>query len=141
MYIGAVAKLTGASLKAIRHYEALGLLGTVPRSGAYRLYAADEVLLIQLIKQAQGLGFRLAELVQVLAGRSGPPDWLALAAAIEAKQLSVRDEIARLQALAVNLQQVHREILSCLATAATAALAPASPGCELAPPRAGQNSA
>ena len=87
MYIGAVAKLTGASLKAIRHYEALGLLGTVPRSGAYRLYAADEVLLIQLIKQAQGLGFRLAELVQVLAGRSGPPDWLALAAAIEAKQL------------------------------------------------------
>lgn len=144
MYIGAVAKLTGASLKAIRHYEALGLLGTVPRSGAYRLYAADEVLLIQLIKQAQGLGFRLAELVQVLAGRSGPPDWLALAAAIEAKQLSVRAEIARLQVLAVNLQQVHREILSCLATtatAATAALPPASPACELAPPRAGQKSA
>jgi len=29
MYIGEVAKLTGASVKAIRHYEALGLLGQV----------------------------------------------------------------------------------------------------------------
>jgi MerR family copper efflux transcriptional regulator len=127
MYIGAVAKLTGASLKAIRHYEALGLLGTVPRSGVYRRYAASEVLLIQLIKQAQGLGFRLAELVQVLAGRTGEPDWLALAAAIETKQLSVRAEIARLQALEVNLQQVHRDILSCLASTPVAMPA-SSPG-------------
>ncbi|MBP8185420.1 MAG: MerR family transcriptional regulator [Pseudomonas sp.] len=135
MYIGAVAKLTGASLKAIRHYEALGLLGKVPRSGAYRCYTANELLLIQLIKQAQGLGFRLAELAQVLAGHTGAPDWLALAAAIEAKQLSVRAEIARLQALEVKLQQVHREIISCLA--GSAARPTASPACALTPPSVG----
>lgn len=133
MYIGAVAKLTGASLKAIRHYEALGLLGKVSRAGAYRCYTANELLLIQLIKQAQGLGFRLAELAQVLAGRTGEPDWLALAAAIAAKQLSVRAEIARLQALEVNLQQVHRDIISCLADS-TARLT-ANPACELTPSR------
>jgi MerR family copper efflux transcriptional regulator len=139
MYIGAVAKLTGASLKAIRHYEALGLLGAVPRAGVYRVYAANEVLLIQLIKQAQGLGFRLAELALVLAGRTGEPDWLALAAAIEAKQRSVRAEIARLQALDVSLQQVHGEIISCLA--ATVALPAASSVCDLAPLASVQKSA
>lgn len=33
MYIGEVSKLTGASAKAIRLYESLGLLGTVVRKG------------------------------------------------------------------------------------------------------------
>jgi MerR family copper efflux transcriptional regulator len=131
MYIGEVAKLTGASVKAIRHYEALGLLGQVLRAGAYRVYGADELLLIQLIKQAQGLGFRLAELCAVLAGRGAEPDWLALAAAIAAKRLSVRAEIVRLQALDLRLGQVEVEIRSCLAGAELPAtdFAP----CELAP--------
>jgi MerR family copper efflux transcriptional regulator len=139
MYIGEVAKLTGASLKAIRHYEALGLLGAVPRSGVYRLYAANEVLLIQLIKQAQGLGFRLAELVQVLAGRTGEPNWSALAAAIDAKRLSVRAEIVRLQALELSLQQVHGEIIGCLAS--SAASPPTNTACDLAPLNGQQKSA
>jgi MerR family copper efflux transcriptional regulator len=117
MYIGEVAKLTGASLKAIRHYEALGLLGAVSRLGAYRVYAPNELLLIQLIKQAQGLGFRLAELAPLLVGRTGEPDWLAFAAAIDAKRLSVSAEIARLEALDGRLQQVAGEIISCLVAA------------------------
>lgn len=117
MYIGEVAKLTGASLKAIRHYEALGLLGAVSRLGSYRVYAANDLLLIQLIKQAQGLGFRLAELAPLLAGGTGEPDWLAFAAAIDAKRLSVSAEIARLQALDGRLQQVADETLNCLAAA------------------------
>lgn len=114
MYIGEVAKLTGASLKAIRHYEALGLLGAVPRSGVYRVYAANELFLIQLIKQAQDLGFRLAELAPLLVGRMGEPDWQAFAAAIDAKRLSVNAEVARLQALDDRLQQVAGEITHCL---------------------------
>jgi MerR family copper efflux transcriptional regulator len=95
MYIGEVAKLAGASVKAIRHYEALGLLGQVQREGAYRVYGANEILLIQLIKQAQGLGFRLAELCVVLSGHGAEPDWLALAEAIARKRLSVSAEKRR----------------------------------------------
>ncbi|WP_324730542.1 MerR family DNA-binding protein [Pseudomonas paeninsulae] len=85
--------------------------------GSYRVYAANELLLIQLIKRTQGLGFRLAELAPLLAGRSGEPDWRAFAAAIDAKRLSVSAEIARLQALDGRLQQVAGEIVSCLAAA------------------------
>ena len=32
MYIGEIARLAGTSPKALRHYEALGLLGDVRRS-------------------------------------------------------------------------------------------------------------
>lgn len=96
-------------------YETRG--DSVPRLGSYRVYAANELLLIQLIKRTQGLGFRLAELAPLVAGRTGEPDWLAFAAAIDAKQLSVSAEIARLQALDGKLLLVAGEIARCLAAA------------------------
>ncbi len=60
--IGQVAQLTSVSAKAIRHYEALGLLPFVVRLGSYRHYDQAHVLAIRLIRQAQDLGFTLAEL-------------------------------------------------------------------------------
>ena len=68
MYIGEIARLAGTSPKALRHYEALGLLGDVRRSGAYRVYTQQDLAQVKLIRQAQVLGFRLAELLPVLAG-------------------------------------------------------------------------
>ena len=129
MYIGEIARLTGASAKAIRHYESLGLLGRVERAGAYRHYREAELQQVQLIRQAQGLGFRLAELVALLGGRTGEPDWLALAQAMARKRASIASEVARLQALDLRLQAVSEEILGCLETA-PAVLAQ----CDLAPP-------
>ena len=129
MYIGEIARLTGASAKAIRHYESLGLLGRVERAGAYRHYREAELQQVQLIRQAQGLGFRLAELVALLGGRTGEPDWLALAQAMARKRASIAGEVARLQALDLRLQAVSEEILACLETA-PAVLAQ----CDLAPP-------
>lgn len=38
MRIGEIARRTGASAKAIRLYEARGLLGAVARAGSYRQY-------------------------------------------------------------------------------------------------------
>lgn len=129
MYIGEIARLTGASAKAIRHYESLGLLGRVERAGAYRHYREAELQQVQLIRQAQGLGFRLAELVALLGGRTGEPDWLALAQAMARKRASIAGEVARLQALDLRLQAVSEEILGCLETT-PAVLAQ----CNLAPP-------
>ena len=129
MYIGEIARLTGASAKAIRHYESLGLLGRVERAGAYRHYREAELQQVQLIRQAQGLGFRLAELVALLGGRTGEPDWLALAQAMARKRASIASEVARLQALDLRLQAVSEEILGCLETT-PAVLAQ----CDLAPP-------
>lgn len=112
MYIGELAKLTGASPKAIRHYEALGLLGAVQRSGVYRVYADRDVLLLRLIRQAQGLGFKLSEL-HFLKNSQSQPDWQQLKRLLASKRLSIATEIERLERLDGQLEALSQEISTC----------------------------
>jgi len=115
MYIGKLAQLTGASPKAIRHYEALGLLGPVARAGVYRVYAPQHARQVALIRQALALGLRLAELRPFLADRaSAEPDWLGLASQIERQRAGIAREQRRLRALDAQLAEVKGEILACL---------------------------
>ena len=113
MYIGEIARLAGTSPKALRHYEALGLLGDVRRSGAYRVYTQQDLAQVKLIRQAQVLGFRLAELLPVLAGDD--TDWAALSQHIAAKRAQVQHDIARLRQLDAQLADIDTEIGDCLA--------------------------
>lgn len=112
MYIGELARLTGATPKALRHYEALGLLGQVPRAGAYRRYSQHDLTQVTLIRQAQSLGFRLAELLPILAGDN--TDWAALRLHIAAKRAQLHDEIARLRHLDARLLAIDAEVKDCL---------------------------
>ncbi|TFY93873.1 MerR family transcriptional regulator [Pseudomonas nabeulensis] len=68
MYIGKAAQLSGTTIKAIRHYEAIGLLPAPQRQGQYRIYSAQSVELLMFIKCAQQLGFKLKELQNILHG-------------------------------------------------------------------------
>ncbi len=113
MYIGEVARQAGASPKAIRHYESLGLLGRVGRAGVYRVYSTNDLLQVQLIKQAQQLGFRLHELQSVLVGQGAAPDWPALVRAMQSKRLSIQQEVLRLQAQDRDLALAIEEISGC----------------------------
>ena len=70
LYIGALAKLTGVSHKAIRHYEALGLIPPPQRKGRYRIYNRADADLICMIKRAQSLGFTLKEIAGVVSRRA-----------------------------------------------------------------------
>lgn len=114
MYIGEISKLTGASPKAIRLYETLGLLGRIGRSGSYRVYSDSEVGQIRLIRQAQALGFRLSELRPLLGESSDEPDWEGLVRQIDRKRAEIRQEIQRLRKLDVHLRRINEEIRSCL---------------------------
>lgn len=113
MYIGEIARLAGTSPKALRHYEALGLLGDVRRAGAYRVYTQQDLAQVKLIRQAQALGFRLAELLPILAGDD--TDWAALSRHIAAKRAQLQDDIARLRQLDAELRDIDAEIHGCLA--------------------------
>lgn len=62
MYIGDLAKRTGASRKAIYLYEEMGLIPTPARKGTYRIYSAETVGIVNTIRCAQSLGFKLKEL-------------------------------------------------------------------------------
>ena len=68
---------------------------------------------MRLIRQAQALGFRLAELLPVLAGDE--TDWAALSQHIATKRAQVRQDIARLRQLDAQLADIDTEIQDCLA--------------------------
>ncbi|OBV39737.1 MerR family transcriptional regulator [Janthinobacterium psychrotolerans] len=112
MYIGELARLTGATPKALRHYETLGLLKGVRRAGVYRRYTQQDLAQVTLIRQAQSLGFRLAELLPILAGDD--TDWAALRRHVADKRAQLHQEIARLQRLDAQLQSIDTEIIDCL---------------------------
>lgn len=70
MYIGKLAELTGASRKAIRLYESLGLIPEPERKGKYRVYSDNYVVLISMIRRAQAVGFHLSELKELVSHKS-----------------------------------------------------------------------
>ncbi len=73
MLIGDVARLSDTTAATIRYYEELGLLTAPPRSNAgYRHYGDATLEELQFIKKAQGLGFSLQEIGEILKiGRAG----------------------------------------------------------------------
>jgi MerR family transcriptional regulator, copper efflux regulator len=65
--IGQAAQLSGVSAKMLRHYEQLGLLGGVARTGSgYRQYSQTDVHNLRFIKRSRDLGFSMAEIAQLL---------------------------------------------------------------------------
>lgn len=74
--IGEVAKRAGVTAKAIRFYEAAGVLKPPERAlNGYRVYTADVVDVLRFVKLAAGLGLTLAEVKEILTIRQGgrPP--------------------------------------------------------------------
>ncbi|WP_313147637.1 MerR family transcriptional regulator [Stenotrophomonas sp.] len=109
MRISEVSRLTGASAKAIRLYEARGLLPPVPRINRYRDYSAQDVAWVQLIRQALGLGISLGSIARLQDGR-GQLDWPAVLALLEAQRARITGERARLAQVDIDLQQISHEL-------------------------------
>ncbi|WP_022698133.1 MerR family DNA-binding protein [Euryhalocaulis caribicus] len=100
--IGRAARQAGVSVETIRFYERKGLLEQParPAGGGYRAYPADAIRKLQFIKQAQGLGFSLREIHDLLALRSDPAAQCdEVRAKTQTKLEDVEKKIARLQAM------------------------------------------
>lgn len=68
LYIGEIARRSGTTVKAVRHYERLGLLHPAGRSsGGFRVYNEAALERLGFIRSAQRLGFSLAEIGEVLS--------------------------------------------------------------------------
>jgi Predicted transcriptional regulators len=66
--IGEVAELIGLSLRTLRHYDDIDLVTPSARSeGGYRLYTAEDVNRLLLIRRMKPLGYTLADMRQVIA--------------------------------------------------------------------------
>lgn len=65
--VGALAELTGLTVRALHHYDHLGLLRPSQRTSAgHRLYTADDVGRLYRINLLRRLGFRLDQIAQAL---------------------------------------------------------------------------
>ena len=70
MRSGELARAAGVNVETLRYYERRGLLAEPPRQASgYRQYSAEALSRLRLIKQAQALGFTLAEIAELLVLR------------------------------------------------------------------------
>lgn len=112
LYIGKVAEKTGASRKAIRLYEERGLIPAPERLHTYRLYSDQHVFMVHMIKQAQDVGFTLAELTELIgAVAKGQAFPLELANQLVAyKQDAIAREMTALKDLRKRLASLKTEM-------------------------------
>lgn len=111
MYIGKAAQLSGTTIKAIRHYEAIGLLPAPQRQGQYRVYSEQSVELLMFIKCAQQLGFKLKELQDILRGHQGDAlPWDRADQAIAGKKHQLATQIATLQTMQTRLLEFEAQL-------------------------------
>lgn len=65
--IGHIARRTGLAVSAIRFYEDQGLIRSVRTAGGQRRFARSEIRRLSFIRIAQGFGFTLPQIAEVLA--------------------------------------------------------------------------
>lgn len=97
--VGQVADAVGVNVETLRYYERRGIIPQPDRSlGGHRLYPEETVTTLRVIKAAQGLGFTLDEVAELLeAGRHHHGS--GLQARTEAKLAEVDRKIADLQVI------------------------------------------
>ncbi|MEV4414848.1 MerR family transcriptional regulator [Catellatospora sp. NPDC049609] len=105
---GELADAAGVNLQTLRYYERRGLLAEPQRSpGGHRLYPAEALTLLRVIKTAQRLGFTLdevAELVDLGTHRRGRRTDSSLQRRAAAKLSEIETKIADLQVIATSLR-------------------------------------
>jgi DNA-binding transcriptional MerR regulator len=104
MPIGRFSRLTGVGVKALRHYDDVGLLApaAVDDETGYRFYSADQVDRAEAIRLLRRLDMPLEEIRSTLA--AGDPATLRAALVSHQRQIATRD--AELRASRVRLQRL-----------------------------------
>lgn len=75
MTVGELARRTGMSAKAIRHFEGLGLIYSAGRSEAnYRLFDESALWCVQVISSLRSLGLTIKEIQELAAFYLDRPD-------------------------------------------------------------------
>lgn len=104
--IGELATRTGLTVRALHHYDSIGLLTPSARADSgYRLYNRDDVARLHQIQALRRFGMSLADIATFLASPDAP------FADIVAQQIeALGREIAQASALRDKLSQLHRQL-------------------------------
>jgi DNA-binding transcriptional MerR regulator len=128
LQVGDLAKMTGKTVRAIHHYEELGLIEPVGRSkGHYRLFEREALVRIRWIHKLQALGLSLGEVRTLVRNRHGSASAQQSAEQLrqiyEAKLVDVRARLEELTGLQHELEASLAYLDSCN-TSCTAELTP-----------------
>lgn len=112
LQVGELARAVGKTVRAIHHYENVGLLSPHKRSkGRYRLYAPDAVSRVRWISKLHDLGMSLSEIQQIVSS------WKDADTAPEAMG-TIRDvyrqKLADVQSQISHLTSLERELRASL---------------------------
>lgn len=112
MLIGEAAAAVGVTVKAVRFYADLGLLGPVPRVGAYRDFRSHHLRRLRVVSHCRTQGFSVAEIREVLAllPDTGCPAPDAMLALVDAKLSHLCEESRRLQDQIRRLVETRRYV-------------------------------
>ena len=99
--IGEIGKLFHIGADSLRYYERLGILAPGRGENGYRLYGADDIWRLNIIRDLRELGMSMESIGEYMKNRS-----LASTRALLEKELSETEEkIARLQRLKDNMEE------------------------------------
>ncbi len=90
--IGEFSKSTGMTIKALRHYENLGLIRPywIDKYTGYRYYEESQVILVRRIAYLKTLGFSLGEVKRLLSSNLSEEEQLRI---FETKRLDVKTQL------------------------------------------------
>jgi DNA-binding transcriptional MerR regulator len=93
--------MAGVSSDTLRHYERVGVLPRPPRGeNGYRLYPAEALERLRLVRRAMGIGFTLEELARLLRARANGAPPCREARLLAARKLEeVEQRLRELEAL------------------------------------------
>ncbi|RTL48481.1 MAG: MerR family transcriptional regulator [Rhodocyclaceae bacterium] len=105
MTIGALAKASGVGIETVRFYQRKGLLEVPAAPQGYRSYDGSHIERLRFIKRAQGIGFTLEEIAELLSLNDSRDHATARALAGE-KLARIEQRIQQLHTMAAALRQL-----------------------------------
>ncbi len=109
--IGQLAKQSNVHVETVRYYERRGLIPKPPRTVSnFRMYSTETLRRVKFIKEAQGLGFSLKEIKNLLALRAAPRAKCADVRNYAIQKIGdIQERIRSLQRMRSSLEKLLRE--------------------------------
>jgi len=116
LLIGELAQKAGVNRETLRYYERRGLLKPVRRTGSgYRVYGRESAERLLFIKRAQGFGFTLEEIRELLTLRpESSRSCDRVMGMLDRKLEELRQQIAEMQSFHKQLSRYRRRCAEAL---------------------------
>lgn len=103
--IGKLAAAAGVNVETVRYYERRGLIAQPVSNGGYRRYGTEHLERLAFVRRAQGMGFSLDEIGELMQ-LNDMTDHLQARRLAEAKIATISERIAHLQQMQHALQHL-----------------------------------